>query len=82
MTCNKESCFRLWKAAKECRESQRQYFKTRDITDLKRAKASEKTLDDEIIRFNRTVNYDGSIPAPIAINQPDLFEGGREFHHD
>lgn len=82
MTCNKESCFRLWKAAKECRESQRQYFKTRDIADLKRAKASEKTLDDEIIRFNRTVNYDGSIPAPIAINQPDLFEGGREFHHD
>lgn len=81
MTCNKESCFRLWKAAKECRESQRQYFKTRDIADLKRAKASEKTLDDEIIRFNRTVNYDGSIPAPIAINQPELFDG-REFHHD
>ena len=76
MTCNKESCFRLWKAAKECRESQRQYFKTRDTGDLKRAKASEKTLDDEIIRFNRTVNYDGSIPAPIAINQPELFEGG------
>ena len=82
MTCNKESCFRLWKAAKECRESQRQYFKTRETSDLKRAKASEKTLDDEIIRFNRTVNYDGSIPAPIAINQPELFEGGREFHHD
>lgn len=76
MTCNKESCFRLWKAAKECRESQRQYFKTRDTGDLKRAKACEKALDDELIRFNRTVNYDGSIPAPIAINQPDLFEGG------
>lgn len=82
MTCNKESCFRLWKAAKECRESQRQYFKTRETSDLKRAKASEKTLDDEIIRFNRTVNYDGSIPAPIAINQPELFDDGREFHHD
>lgn len=21
-------------------------------------------------------------PSHIAINQPDLFEGGREFHHD
>lgn len=81
MTCNKESCFRLWKAAKECRESQRQYFKTRETSDLKRAKACEKTLDEEIIHFNRTVNYDGSIPAPIAINQPELFDG-REFHHD
>lgn len=76
MTCNSFTCSRLWKAAKECREAQRQYFKTRDRDDLKRAKASEKTLDDEIIRFNRTVNYDGSIPAPIAINQPELFEGG------
>lgn len=82
MTCNSSTCFRLWKAAKECREAQRQYFKTRDTSDLKRAKASEKALDDEIIHFNRVVNYDGSIPAPIAINQPDLFEGGREFHHD
>ena len=35
---------------------------------------------EDIIHFNRTVNYDGSIPAPIATN-PDLF-GGREFHHD
>ena len=75
MTCNKESCFRLWKAAKECRESQRQYFKSRETSDLKRAKACEKALDEEIIHFNRTVNYDGSIPAPIAINQPELFPG-------
>lgn len=76
MTCNKETCFRLWKAAKECREAQRDYFRSRDAGDLKRAKACEKELDNEIINFNRVVNYDGSIPAPIAINQPDFFEKG------
>lgn len=82
MTCNSSTCFNLWKAAKECRDAQKQYFKTRDRDDLKRAKAAEKALDTEIVNYNRVVNYDGSIPAPVAINHPDLFEGGREFHHD
>lgn len=76
MTCNKAECFKLWKLAKECREAQKQYFKTRDRDDLKISKAIEKKLDAEIINFNRVVNYDGSIPAQTAINQPDFFEGG------
>lgn len=82
MTCNSATCYNLWKAARDCREAQKQYFKTRSTDDLRFAKALEKKLDDEIVTFNRVVNYDGQLPSHIAINQPDLFEGGREFHHD
>ena len=74
MTCNSATCQKLWKAAKECRDAQRQYFTTPDRYDLRCAKACEKTLDEEIVNFNRVVNYDGSIPASIAISQPGLFE--------
>lgn len=76
MKCNQATCFKLWKAAKECRDAQKQYFTTRDKADLRTAKAMEKNLDIEIINFNAVVNHEGSMPADIAINQPDFFDGG------
>ena len=73
MYCNQSTCIKLWSAAKECREAQRRYFKTRSTSDLREAKALERELDKEIATFDRVVNHGGTIPAEAAIAQPELF---------
>ncbi len=65
---NENTCFRLYKCAKEAREAQRKYFRTRDSYDLRSAKALERELDEAIETFRRTV-LEGE-PA-----QGDLFQG-------
>ena len=55
MKCNEMTCFRLYKYAKETREAQKAYFRTRDINDLRTAKALERELDKAIDTYAREV---------------------------
>lgn len=55
MNCNKMTCFRLYKYAKETREAQKAYFRSRDINDLCTAKALERELDKAIDTYAREV---------------------------
>ena len=53
MNCNVMTCFRLYKYAKETREAQKAYFRSRDINDLRTAKAMERELDKAIDTYAR-----------------------------
>jgi len=55
MICNSMTCFRLYKYAKETRDAQKQYFRTRDSHDLRCAKALERELDKAIDNYARVV---------------------------
>lgn len=55
MICNSMTCFHLYKYAKETREAQKQYFRTRDSHDLRTAKAMERELDKAIDNYARVV---------------------------
>lgn len=71
MNCNSMTCFRLYKYAKETREAQKAYFRTRDPGDLRTCKALERELDKAIDNYRRVVlECEAEKPA-----QPDLFTG-------
>lgn len=55
MNCNEMTCFRLYKYAKETRDAQKAYFRSRDINDLRTAKALERELDKAIDTYAREV---------------------------
>ena len=55
MTCNSMTCFHLYKYAKETRDAQKTYFRTRDSHDLRTAKAMERELDKAIDNYARVV---------------------------
>lgn len=55
MNCNEMTCFRLYKYAKETRDAQKAYFRSRDINDLRTAKAMERELDKAIDTYAREV---------------------------
>ena len=77
MNCNNMTCFRLYKYAKETREAQKKYFRTRDRADLRTSKALERELDKAIDTYHRVVlGLDPAQPDPV---QPDLF--GKEVSH-
>ena len=69
MICNSMTCFRLYKYAKETRDAQKQYFRTRDTQDLRTAKALERELDKAIDNYARVV-LNSQPPQPT---QPTLF---------
>jgi hypothetical protein len=71
MNCNSMTCFRLYKYAKETREAQKTYFRTRDPDDLRTCKALERELDKAIDNYVRVVL---NSQPPQAV-QPDLFKG-------
>ena len=69
MNCNYSmTCFRLYKYAKETRDAQKQYFRTRDFHDLRTAKAMERELDKAIDTYARVV-LNSQLPQPT---QPTL----------
>ena len=68
MKCNEMTCFRLYKYAKETREAQKAYFRSRDINDLRTAKALERELDKAIDTYARVV-LNSQSPQPV---QPTL----------
>jgi len=55
MNCNSMTCFRLYKYAKETREAQKAYFRTRDSNDLRTCKALERELDKALDNYARVV---------------------------
>jgi hypothetical protein len=55
MQCNQATCFKLYKYAKETREAQTKYFRTRDSYDLRCAKVAERELDKAIDAYERVV---------------------------
>lgn len=55
MNCNSATCFHLYRYAKESREAQKKYFRTRDAYDLRCAKALERELDKAIDNYARVV---------------------------
>lgn len=74
MNCNYSmTCFRLYKYAKETREAQKAYFRTRDPGDLRTAKALERELDKAIDNYARVV-LNQQPPQPT---QPTLFSRER-----
>lgn len=79
ITCNSMTCFRLYKYAKDTREAQRKYFRTRTQMDLRESKAMERRLDEAIEAYERAHQP----PAVQAgIEQPDLFPAEGELRHD
>lgn len=68
MNCNEMTCFRLYKYAKETRDAQKAYFRSRDINDLRTAKAMERELDKAIDTYARVV-LNSQSPQPV---QPTL----------
>ena len=68
MQCNDMACFKLYKYAKETRDAQRRYFRTRNSYDLRCAKAMEHELDKAIDDYARVV-LNGEPPTPT---QPTL----------
>jgi hypothetical protein len=62
------TCFKLYKFAKETREAQKQYFRTRDAYDLRCAKVAERELDKAIDNYARVV-LNAQPPQPT---QPNL----------
>ncbi len=68
MNCNTMTCFRLYKCAKEAREAQKKYFRTRDRNDLRSAKALEGELDKAIEAYHRVVLERDPV-------QLDMFQG-------
>jgi len=68
MTCNSMTCFRLYKYAKETREAQKAYFRTRDSNDLRTCKALERELDKALDNYARVV-LNSQPPQPT---QPTL----------
>lgn len=68
MNCNSMTCFRLYKYAKETRDAQKAYFRTRDPGDLRTAKALERELDKAIDAYARVV-LNAKQPQPV---QPTL----------
>ena len=68
MNCNSSTCFRLYKYAKETRDAQKQYFRTRDSHDLRTCKALERELDEAIDNYARVV-LNNQPPQPT---QPTL----------
>ena len=69
MNCNfSMTCFRLYKYAKETRDAQKAYFRTRDPGDLRTAKALERELDKAIDNYARVV-LNSQSPQPT---QPTL----------
>lgn len=68
MNCNSATCFKLYKYAKETRDAQRRYFRTRDAYDLRCAKAAERELDKAIDTYARVV-LNSQPPQPT---QPTL----------
>ena len=79
ITCNSMTCFRLYKYAKETREAQRKYFRTRTQMDLREAKALERQLDEAIEAYE---GVHQPLAAQARIEQPDLFPAERELRHD
>jgi hypothetical protein len=69
MTCNSMTCFRLYKYAKETRDAQKAYFRTRDTHDLRTCKALERELDKALDNYVRVV-LNSQPPQPT---QPTLF---------
>ena len=56
MNCNYSmTCFRLYKYAKETRDAQKAYFRTRDSNDLRTCKALERELDKALDNYARVV---------------------------
>jgi hypothetical protein len=49
------TCFRLYKYAKETREAQKAYFRTRDSNNLRTCKALERELDKALDNYARVV---------------------------
>ena len=68
MNCNSMTCFRLYKCAKETRDAQKQYFRTRDSHDLRTCKALERELDKALDNYARVV-LNSQPPQPV---QPTL----------
>ena len=68
MNCNSMTCFRLYKYAKETRDAQKAYFRTRDTQDLRTCKALERELDRAIDNYARVV-LNAKQPQPV---QPTL----------
>jgi len=68
MNCNSMTCFHLYKYAKETRDAQKTYFRTRDPHDLRTAKAMERELDKAIDNYARVV-LSSQPPQPV---QPTL----------
>ncbi len=68
MQCNQATCFKLYKYAKETRDAQKTYFRTRDSHDLRTAKAMERELDKAIDAYARVV-LNAQPPQPT---QPTL----------
>ena len=66
MNCNEMTCFRLYKYAKEMRDAQKAYFRTRDKNDLRTAMALERELDKAIDTYARVV-LNSQPPQPVQL---------------